>query len=109
MAIDLSMAVSGPEWNIAAPEAPTAPGAADGAAAAGKGGGFGDMLASSISSLSATQTDAAGAAQAFASGANVDPTSVVMAVERARLSMQMASQIRTKAVEAYQDVFHTQV
>jgi flagellar hook-basal body complex protein FliE len=32
-----------------------------------------------------------------------------MAVERARLSMQMASQVRTKAVEAFQDVFHTQV
>jgi flagellar hook-basal body complex protein FliE len=32
-----------------------------------------------------------------------------MAVERARLSMQMASQIRTKGVEAFQDIFHTQV
>jgi len=33
----------------------------------------------------------------------------VMSVERARLAMQMASQIRTKAVEAYTDIFHTQV
>ena len=32
-----------------------------------------------------------------------------MAVERAQLSMQLASQIRTKAVEASQDIFHTQV
>ena len=32
-----------------------------------------------------------------------------MSVERARLEMQLASQIRTKAVEAYTDVFHTQV
>ena len=30
-----------------------------------------------------------------------------MAVERARLSMQLASQIRTKVVEAPQDIFHT--
>jgi flagellar hook-basal body complex protein FliE len=32
-----------------------------------------------------------------------------MAVERARLSMQLAAQLRTKAVEAAQDLFHTQV
>jgi flagellar hook-basal body complex protein FliE len=32
-----------------------------------------------------------------------------MTVERARLAMQLASQIRTKAVEAAQDIFHTQV
>jgi flagellar hook-basal body complex protein FliE len=32
-----------------------------------------------------------------------------MAVERARLSMQLASTLRTKAVEAFSDVFHTQV
>ena len=32
-----------------------------------------------------------------------------MAVERARLSMQLASKIRTKAVEAFNDIFHTQV
>ena len=38
-----------------------------------------------------------------------DPTAVVMAVERAQLSMQLAGQIRTKAVEAAQDIFHTQV
>ena len=38
-----------------------------------------------------------------------DPTAVVMAVERAQLAMQLASQIRTKAVEAAQDIFHTQV
>jgi flagellar hook-basal body complex protein FliE len=32
-----------------------------------------------------------------------------MAVEKARLGMQLAGQIRTKAVDAIQDVFHTQV
>ena len=32
-----------------------------------------------------------------------------MAVERAQLSMQLASQLRTKGVEALQDIFHTQV
>ena len=44
-----------------------------------------------------------------ATGQATDPTAVVMAVERAQLAMQLASQIRTKAVEAAQDIFHTQV
>jgi flagellar hook-basal body complex protein FliE len=32
-----------------------------------------------------------------------------MAVEKARLSMQLASQIRSKSVEALNDIFHPQV
>ena len=109
MAIDLSMAVSGGEWSIPMPEAPSAPGASEAAPAPGRSGGFGDMLQNSIASLSATQTEAASAAQALATGQDVDPTSVVLATERAQLSMQMASQMRTKATEAYQDIFRTQV
>ncbi len=108
MPIDPSMAVSGAEWQIQglgdAGGSVVQPGAAG-----QEGGGFGSMLSESISSLSDAQTKAADSSQAFAAGAVSDPTEVVMAVERARLSMQLASQIRTKAVEAYQDVFHTQV
>jgi flagellar hook-basal body complex protein FliE len=67
------------------------------------------MLTNAISSLEQTQADAAKASQSLVNGTATDPTQVVMAVERARLSMQLASQIRNKAVEAYSDVFHTQV
>ncbi|HWK26599.1 MAG TPA: flagellar hook-basal body complex protein FliE [Solirubrobacter sp.] len=102
MPIDPSFAVSGAEWQIAPPEAP-----AD--AASGAGSDFGKMLSDSISSLAATQNEAATQAQALATGQAEDPTTVVMAVERAQLAMQLASQIRTKAVEAAQDLFHTQV
>jgi flagellar hook-basal body complex protein FliE len=72
-------------------------------------GGFGGMLSNAISSLEQTQTDAAQASQSLVAGTATDPTQVVMSVERARLAMQMASQIRSKAVEAYTDIFHTQV
>lgn len=96
------IAVGGAEWQIDAPEAPAA-------AAPTEGPGFGAMLSESLRSLGDTQTEAAGAAQALATGTATDPTSVVMAVERAQLAMQLASQIRTKAVEAAQDIFHTQV
>jgi flagellar hook-basal body complex protein FliE len=108
MPIDPSFALSGAEWRMPALDDASGSVArgADGTAA---DGGFGSMLSSSIASLTATQTDAAQASQALAAGTVSDPTSVVMAVERARLSMQLASQIRTKAVEAAQDIFHTQV
>ena len=102
MPIDPSFSVGGAEWQIGAT---TLPGSSQAPAA----GGFGSMLSNSISSLAETQTQAADAAQALATGQATDPTAVVMAVERAQLAMQLASQIRTKAVEAAQDIFHTQV
>ena len=100
--IDPSMSVTGPEWSVGSVQMPTEAGTAS-------SGGFGGMLTNAISSLQQTQTDAAQASQALVSGTATDPTQVVMAVERARLSMQMASQIRGKAVEAYNDIFHTQI
>jgi flagellar hook-basal body complex protein FliE len=99
--IDPSFATTGAEWSVA----PVEPGQA----ATGTGSGFGDMLGKSLESLANTQTEASSAAQALATGQASDPTAVVMAVERAQLAMQLASQIRTKAVEAAQDIFHTQV
>jgi flagellar hook-basal body complex protein FliE len=75
----------------------------------GSGQGFGGMLSNAISSLENTQTEAAQASQSLVNGTATDPTQVVMSVERARLAMQLASQIRSKAVEAYTDIFHTQV
>jgi flagellar hook-basal body complex protein FliE len=103
MPIDPSFSVSAAEWQIGGTELPGA------AQAPATGGGFGSMLANSIQGLAETQDEAAGAAQALATGEATDPTAVVMAVERAQLAMQLASQIRTKAVEAAQDIFHTQV
>ncbi len=109
--IDPSMAVSGGEWSVAGvgdggiAVAPGAGGAAEGANATD----FGGMLADQIGALEKLQTQAAEGSRALAAGTAADPTEVVMAVERARLSMQLASQIRTKATEAIQDIFHTQV
>jgi flagellar hook-basal body complex protein FliE len=99
--IDPSFLTSGSEWNV---------GGVDAAQAAPQtGSGFGDMLGKSLQGLADSQTEASSASQALATGQASDPTSVVMAVERAQLAMQLASQIRTKAVEAAQDIFHTQV
>jgi len=77
--------------------------------AQGEGEGFGSLLADQVGNLQELQTDAARQAQALATGQAEDVASVVMSVERAQLSMQLASQLRNKAVEAYQEIFRTQV
>ena len=104
--IDPSLASAASEWAIPSVEDATAQGAG---AVQGQGSGFGSMLADQLGKLEATQNEAADAAQALATGQAADPEAVVMAVERARLSMQLASTLRNKAVEAVNDVFHTQV
>jgi flagellar hook-basal body complex protein FliE len=94
----------------------------DDAAAAGESGGLGvdslsegtstqfsSELGKQIDKLSGLQSEAADASQALAAGTATDPAAVVMAVERARLSMQLASQLRTKGVEAINEIFRTQV
>jgi flagellar hook-basal body complex protein FliE len=106
--IDPSMALKGigggAEWNV---------GALDGTPTTGagppSGPGFGAMLGSQLGALEKTQTAAADASRSLADGTATDPTQAIVAVERAQLSMQLAAQLRTKGVEALQEIFHTQV
>ena len=99
---ELDLAAIGPEWAIDAPPPPDPPDAA-------AGEGFGSMLADQIGALQAGQDEAAAQSQALAAGTAEDVGSVVMAVERAQLSMQLAAQLRNRATEAYQEIFRTQV
>ena len=102
-----AMGVSGPEWNIAIPDAPAG---IDGAAPAdGESSGFGGMLTKQLEGLQGLQTDAAAQSQALATGTAEDASQVVMAVEKARLSMQLAASLRDKGVESFQEIFRTQV
>ena len=101
--IDPSFLTSGAEWRIGGATSPT-----EGADAAG-GAGFGGILGNQISKLTDLQNQAADASQQLATGQATDPTAVVMAVERAQLAMQLAGQLRTKGVEALNDILHTQV
>lgn len=92
---------------------PTAPAggatALSGPAGAGPSGGFGDVLTQQIQNLSDMQQTAATASQSLADGTATDVSSVVTAVEKAQLAMQLAGQIRTKGSEAVNDIFHTQI
>jgi len=87
--------------DLVAPAAPASP--ASGA------GGFGSALMESVDKLDALQKSADGQAQALATGKATDVSSVAMEVERASLALQLASQVRTKLVDAYQEIFRMQV
>ncbi len=71
--------------------------------------GFGDMLSGELGKLDNLQQQASGAAQQLATGQATDVSSVAMEVERASLALQLATQVRNKAVEAYQELFRMQV
>ena len=76
------------------------------------GGGsssFGNELSEAISSLEGTQLSSDSAAQSLAAGTAKDPESAVVTVEDAQMAMDLASQLRTKATEAAQNLFQTQV
>lgn len=70
---------------------------------------FGSSLTEAISSLEKTQQSSDSASQALATGNVKDPEAAVTTVEDAALAMQLAAQIRTKATEAAQTIFQTQV
>ncbi|HTA13489.1 MAG TPA: flagellar hook-basal body complex protein FliE [Solirubrobacteraceae bacterium] len=84
-------------------------GAQAGTAAGAEPTNFGGALSEAISSLEQTQQNASGAAEGLAMGTASDPEGAVVTVEDAQLAMQLASQIRTKATEAAQSIFQTQV
>jgi flagellar hook-basal body complex protein FliE len=112
MPIDPSMIIKGiggggSEWSVGAIDG-TPTGTGTGAVQPG-GQSFGSMLGNQLGALEKTQTSAADASRSLADGTATDPTQAVVAVERAQLSMQLAAQLRTKGVEALQELFHTQV
>jgi flagellar hook-basal body complex protein FliE len=72
-------------------------------------GGFGSMLTNAISSLDASQQTAASDSTALATGQASDVTQVVTDVEKASLDMQLAVQVRDKAVDAYQAIMQMQI
>jgi flagellar hook-basal body complex protein FliE len=74
-----------------------------------EGSGFGDALTKALGQLGDLQDQAAGQSQALATGKADDVSSVAMSVERASLALQLAAQIRNKAVDAYQELFRMQV
>jgi flagellar hook-basal body complex protein FliE len=98
------------EWSVGAVggigQDPNA--AVNGATGSGDGS-FGSALTGAINSLDQTQVNATNSAQQLATGQLTDPTQAITSVENASLAMDLASQIRTKLVNAVDTVFSTQV
>ena len=88
---------------------PSTFGAGEAAGTGPSSGSFGSELTEAISSLEKSQQSADSASQALATGKTSNPEAAVVTVEDAQLAMDLASQMRSKATEALQTIFQTQV
>lgn len=70
---------------------------------------FGDFLQNAINKVNDKQIEAEGATQALITGEATDIHEVMLATEEARLSLELAVQIRNKIVDAYQELSRMQI
>jgi flagellar hook-basal body complex protein FliE len=66
---------------------------------------FKSALSNSLNELNSTQRNAENAVETFATGGDIDVHSVMIASQKASLSMSMALQLRNKAIQAYQEIY----
>jgi flagellar hook-basal body complex protein FliE len=82
----------------------------EGSAGAREGGiDFKSGLNRALDSLNSVQNEADNTMTKMVTGEVDDIHQVVLAVEKANLSMQLAVQVRNKVVEAYQEIMRMQV
>jgi flagellar hook-basal body complex protein FliE len=75
----------------------------------GLGESFGDLLTTQVDKLNATQLSADQMVSDFAAGKTDDLHNVMIGVEEARLSMELAVQVRNKIIEAYKELTQMQL
>jgi flagellar hook-basal body complex protein FliE len=97
-----------------APIPPTVPQVAFGQAASGGGGaaaphGFAQALQAAVASLDALQAQADAAAQELGSGQVADLATAVIAAEKANLALELAVEVRDRALGAYQQLMQLQM
>ena len=78
-------------------------------AAAKPASGFADLLGKAVGQLQSISDNADSKVNAMATGQDVELHDVMLAVETESLAMSLATTIRNKAVEAYQEVFRMQM
>lgn len=71
--------------------------------------GFAHWISQEVNSLNTQLVTAEQGVQKLASGTAENLHEVMLQLEQARLAMQVASQVRSRVVEAYQDVMRMQV
>lgn len=70
---------------------------------------FSDLLRTGASTLVADSNRASELLSAYAVGENIAPHELVMAMEQAKLSMQLAVEVRNRVVDAYQELTRLQI
>jgi flagellar hook-basal body complex protein FliE len=79
-------------------------GASPASPAAEGGASFSDTLKNSIDEVSKLQADASKAVENLATGKNEDVSGVMMAVEKSDLAFQTLLSIRSKLMDAYDEI-----
>jgi len=75
-----------------------------------QGPSFADMLSKAVGSVNETQQTAGELAKAFELGqGGVDLTQVIIASQKASVSVQALTQVRNKFVQAYQDIMQMSI
>ncbi len=88
---------------------PTQPAAGAGAAPQNPTVGFGKLMEDMIGKVSDLQNNADKSIQGLVTGEGKGLHEVMLAVEKASVSFQMMTQVRNKAVEAYQEIMRMPV
>ena len=70
---------------------------------------FSSVLTSALEQVNSLQNDASGQAQAFALGQTSDIHSVMIAAQKATVALDLATEVRSKVLEAYQQVMQMQM
>lgn len=73
------------------------------------GAGFGQMLAQGVDQVNTELLQAEAVTRAFATGEDIPIHQVTYAIEHARLSFELLSQVRTRLVEGYQELLRMQI
>ncbi len=70
---------------------------------------FGNVLGNAINNLAEKENSANNAIASLAAGENVDLHQVMLSMQEADISFQIALQMRNKLVDAYQEIMRMQV
>ncbi|WP_052215777.1 flagellar hook-basal body complex protein FliE [Sphingomonas sp. ERG5] len=74
-----------------------------------QGAGFGDILAAGMKQVEAKLSTADSLVKQFALDDSVPVHQVTFALEEARMSVELAMQVRARLVEGYRDVMNMQI
>ncbi len=70
---------------------------------------FGDLLGQALAALDGTQSQADAAATDLVTGKSTDLHTAMIEMQQAKVTLDLAVQVRDKMVDAYNDLMHTQM